>query len=46
VFRRFYQSIENPDLTPEYPQFADGLRQLKILEAEMASHKSRAWVEI
>jgi predicted dehydrogenase len=46
VFRRFYQSIENPDLTPEYPQFADGLRQLKILEAEMASHKSRSWVEI
>jgi predicted dehydrogenase len=46
VFRRFYQSIENPDLAPEYPQFADGLRQLKILEAEMLSHKSRAWVEI
>jgi predicted dehydrogenase len=46
VFRRFYQSIENPDITPEYPQFADGLRQLKILEAEMLSHKSRAWVEI
>ena len=46
VFRRFYQSIENPDAVPEYPQFADGLRQLKILEAEMASHKTRAWVEV
>jgi len=46
VFRRFYQSIENPGVTPEYPQFADGLRQLKILEAEMASHKTRAWVEV
>jgi len=46
VFRRFYQSIENPDSVPEYPQFADGHRQLKILEAEMASHKARAWVEV
>jgi predicted dehydrogenase len=46
VFRRFYQSIENPGSAPEYPQFADGNRQLKILEAEMASHKTRAWVEV
>ena len=46
VFRRFYQSIENPGEVPEYPQFADGHRQLKILEAEMASHRTRAWVEV
>jgi predicted dehydrogenase len=46
VFRRFYQSIENPRGEPEYPQFADGLRQLKILQAEMASHQTRAWVEV
>jgi len=46
VFRRFYKSIEDPDSAPEYPQFADGHRQLKILEAEMASHKTRAWVEV
>jgi predicted dehydrogenase len=46
VFRRFYKSIENPESVPEYPQFADGHRQLKILEAEMASHKTRAWVEV
>jgi predicted dehydrogenase len=46
VFRRFYKSIESPDSVPEYPQFADGHRQLKILEAEMASHKTRAWVEV
>jgi predicted dehydrogenase len=46
VFRRFYKSIENPESAPEYPQFADGHRQLKILEAEMASHKTRAWVEV
>jgi predicted dehydrogenase len=46
VFRRFYKSIEDPNSVPEYPQFEDGHRQLKILEAEMASHKTRAWVEV
>jgi predicted dehydrogenase len=46
VFRRFYSSIENPDAKPEYPQFADGLRQLTILEAELESNAKHAWVEI
>jgi predicted dehydrogenase len=46
LYRRFYASISDPKLTPDYPQFADGLRQMKILDAELASHKSRAWVEV
>ena len=46
VFRRFYASIENPDATPEYPEFADGLRQLVILEAELLSHQRHGWVEV
>jgi len=48
VFRRFYESILSDGKAGgvEYPQFSDGLRQLKILEAEMASHKARAWVEV
>ena len=46
VFRRFYQSIQDPGTAPEYPQFADGLRQLKILEAELTSHERRAWVNV
>ena len=46
VFRRFYQSLENPDAAPEYPQFADGLRQLLILEAELESNRKRVWVDI
>lgn len=46
VFRRFYQSIEDPSAAAEYPQFADGLRQLLILESELESHAKRAWVEI
>jgi predicted dehydrogenase len=46
LFRRFYASISDPSLTPDYPQMADGLRQLKILEAELASHKAHAWVDV
>jgi predicted dehydrogenase len=46
VFRRFYASLDKPATAPEYPQFADGLRQLQILEAEMESSRARAWVEV
>src|SRR5262245_39283870 len=46
VFRRFYQSIGDPSAEPQYPQFADGLRQLNILEAEMKSNQTRAWVDV
>jgi predicted dehydrogenase len=46
LFRRFYAAIADPALTPDYPQMADGLRQLRILDAEMASHKARAWVDV
>ena len=38
--------LQDPAPTPEYPQFADGLRQLTILEAEMASNEKRAWVDV
>jgi predicted dehydrogenase len=46
IFRRFYASIADPALVPDYPQMADGLRQLKILDAELASHKAHAWVNV
>jgi predicted dehydrogenase len=46
VFRAFYRSIDNPTAEIEYPQFSDGLRQLRILKAEQASHRQRAWVEV
>ena len=46
IFRRFYQSILQTAAVPEYPQFSDGLRQLQILESELASHQRRAWVEV
>ncbi|HUP05140.1 MAG TPA: Gfo/Idh/MocA family oxidoreductase, partial [Bryobacteraceae bacterium] len=46
VFRRFYHSIGDPSAQPEYPQFVDGLRQLTLVEAELESHKKRAWVDV
>ncbi len=45
VFRRFYRSIGSPG-EAEYPQFADGLRQLKILDAVLDSHRKRKWVDV
>jgi len=46
VFRRFYQSIERADSEAEYPRFADGLRQLILVEAELASHQQHGWVPV
>ena len=46
VFRRFYASIEDPSAQPEYPQFVDGLRQLSLVEAELESSRTRAWVDV
>jgi predicted dehydrogenase len=46
LFRRFYAAIADPSLAPDFPQMADGLRQLKILEAELASHKAHAWMDV
>jgi predicted dehydrogenase len=46
LFRRFYASIASPRTEPEYPQFADGLRQLAILDAALQSHQSRGWVDV
>jgi predicted dehydrogenase len=46
VFRRFYECVANPAAEPQYPQFADGLRQMVLLEAELASHARRGWVDV
>jgi len=46
IFRRFYSSIRMPDEHLDYPQFADGLRQLIILNAVLASHQKRSWVDL
>ena len=46
VFKRFYASLDKPDAPAEYPTFRDGLRQLNIMQAELDSQKSRAWVDV
>lgn len=46
VFRRFYASILDPEAPLDYPQFADGLRQLRILETEIESSKQHAWLAV
>jgi predicted dehydrogenase len=46
LFRRFYASIADPKAPAEYPQMADGLRQMNILAAEMQSNRRRAWVDV
>jgi predicted dehydrogenase len=46
VFRRFYTSIAETESPSEYPQMADGLRQMRIMEAELASHRNRSWVDL
>ncbi|MGA7220567.1 MAG: Gfo/Idh/MocA family oxidoreductase [Candidatus Sulfotelmatobacter sp.] len=46
IFRRFYASIGEPAGTTEYPQFADGVRQLRILNATLESAHTRAWIDV
>jgi predicted dehydrogenase len=46
LFRRFYESVQEPSAVPDYPQFADGLRQLTIIEAELASNRKQSWVDV
>jgi predicted dehydrogenase len=46
LFRRFYASIADANAPPDYPQFADGLRQMTILAAELESSRRHAWVDV
>jgi predicted dehydrogenase len=51
LFRRFYSALSGESHSqsgqiPEYPSFADGLRQLRILDAVMESNRTRGWVDV
>ena len=46
LFRRFYASIADPDAPADYPQMADGLRQMNILAAGLESTRRHAWVDV
>jgi predicted dehydrogenase len=45
VFRRFYDSIRSGGAA-EYPQFVDGLRQMRILSAVLESNGKRGWTDV
>ena len=46
TFRRFYRRVADRKAPIEYPTFADGVRQMKVLEAVLLSSKTRAWVNV
>ncbi len=46
LFRRFYRTVADRSAAVEYPQFADGLRQLQILEKELESSATHAWMDV
>jgi predicted dehydrogenase len=46
LFRRFYRHVEDRSAPVEYPQFADGVRQLQILETVLDSSRKRAWLDV
>ena len=46
VFRRFYGSVADAEAPQDYPHFADGLRQMVILGAELESSHKRSWIDI
>ena len=46
ILRQFYRSVANRSEVVEYPTFADGIRQLHILDAVLASAAKREWVEV
>ena len=46
TFRRFYEKVANPSAPVEYPEFAAGLRQLKILDKVIESSEKQAWVKL
>ncbi len=45
TFRRFYQSVADRGAPVEYPTFQDGIRQLQIVDAVVASSERRGWID-
>lgn len=46
LFDRFHRSILDQSAPLDYPQFTDGLRQMRLLDAIKSSHERRAWVDV
>jgi predicted dehydrogenase len=46
TMRAFYATVSDRTAKVEYPQFEDGLRQLRIISAVLKSSKAHGWVEV
>jgi predicted dehydrogenase len=46
TFRRFYRTVIDRRAEVEYPTFADGLRQMQVLDAVLQSATTKQWVAI
>jgi predicted dehydrogenase len=48
IFRQVYAAIRagKPPAKPDYPSFADGLRELELCEKILESSERRAWVNV
>ena len=46
VFRRFYAALAGAPGPADYPTFEDGLRQMQIIDAVLASNCSGAWTPV
>jgi predicted dehydrogenase len=44
--RQFYKTVRDRNAAINYPTFADGLRQLKVLDAVLTSVRTRSWVDV
>ena len=45
-FQHFYETIDHPDMIPEYASFSDGLQEMHVIEAIFESSKTRKWVKV
>lgn len=46
IFRRFYRKVADLNAPVEYPTFADGIRQMRVLDAVLESSQKKAWVDV
>ena len=48
LFKEVYAAIRagEPPVQPPYPTFEDGLRELELCDAILASHAQQAWVQV
>ena len=45
-FRHFYATLRDPSIRPEYCTFAQGAREMRIIEALFESSRQRRWIDI